>query len=282
MEKNIKCLIDACKKISLKYEFIGNEDNFLRINVSGKWEYFQLNKTPFNSEVTYGICKDKMHTYKLLHPRVRMPKTISFLDFGVEKKYQHYVRHTSLSAVMENIETELTYPLIIKQNKGALGVNVYLCKNKESVSDAIQAIFNKASKYYDYILLAQQFIPTREEYRLVCAFGQPVLAYKRGNAHIFNHKYWENNEVAILIKDPKVIQDLFGFIEPVYQDIDLGFVGFDIVRGMDNRFYLIELNSSPKFDHIIDSSGEESVIQMYEQSLSLFHHKHSPPLWQCF
>lgn len=185
MEKNIKCLVEACNNLGIKYEWVDKESNFLRIMLCGVWEYFRINKTPFNSEVVYSICKDKMHTFHLLSNTVRMPDTISFLDWKIDEKYRKYLKHPTEESVIREIKNKFTFPLIVKQNSGALGQNVFLCRDREETVNAINEIFNSGSKYYDYIALAQQFIDTKEEYRLICAFGKPVMTYKRGNASGF-------------------------------------------------------------------------------------------------
>lgn len=273
MEKHIYCLIEACNILNVDFEFIDKEQNFVRLNIAGSWEYFQLSKTPFNNEVMYGICKDKMHTYELLKSTLRLPETISFLDFSVDEKYKKYVEFESSSAIVDEIEKRLGFPVVIKRNKGALGECVFLCMDKEEASIRIMEIFDRNSSNYDYVALAQQFIPTTNEYRLVCTFGTPVLAYERGNANNFNVKYWESGELATLIEDTELIKELHNFVKPVYQQVSLGLVGFDIIRGNDSRLYLIELNSSPRFDHIIEGSGEECVIKMYQKSIELLQQK---------
>ena len=269
MQNNIKCLISACNNLTIKYEPIDKENNLIRLYISGKFEYFQLNKTPFNSEVVYSICRDKMHTYELIKSHVCMPKTLSFLDWKVNEQYKKYIKRNSESTIINSIESEFDYPIVLKKNQGALGDNVFLCKNRNHCITALNTIFNKQSNSYDYVALAQQYIPTHEEYRLVCAFGKPVLSYQRGNACEFNKEYWLNGENARLIENQEIIDELYQFIKPIYTLIDIGFVGFDIIRGKDNELYLIELNSSPRFDHIIDGSGDKCVINMYEKSLTL-------------
>jgi glutathione synthase/RimK-type ligase-like ATP-grasp enzyme len=249
---------------------IDKESNLLRLELADKYHYFQINRTPFNSETVYCICKDKMHSYELLNSVVNMPKTLSFLDWKVAKKFKQYIQHESESPMIAEMESEFSYPFVLKKNQGALGENVYLCKDRQQAKQALDEIFNKQSYTYDYIALAQQFIPTHEEFRLLCAFGQPVLAYQRGNASEFNKEYWLHGEDALLIEDKQLIDELYQFIKPIYSLIDIGFCGFDIIRGKDNKLHLIELNSSPRFDHIIQASGESCVIEMYKKSLNLF------------
>lgn len=271
MEKHIKCLIEACRGIGLDYEQLDREGNFLRVAFGDRWDYFQLSKTPFNSEVMHGICRDKMHTYQLLSRSVRMPRTLSFLDVALETKYRQYLEFGSLDAILTRIDSEFAYPLVVKRNRGYLGINVHLCQDRSGAETALRDIFDPRSKHYDYLALAQEFIPTREEYRLVCAFGTPVLLYRRGRGRPFNARYWEvAQETANLVRDPRLEQELMRLVQPVYTTLALGFVGFDIVRGTDGELYLLELNSSPRFDHVIDGSGGSCVVEMYRKTLGLY------------
>lgn len=271
MEKHIRCLIEACRALGLGYEQLDREGNFLRVAITGHWEYFQLSKTPFNSEVMHGICRDKMHSYQLLGGSVRLPRTLSFLDVNLESKYRAYLELDSLDAIVKRAEAEFDYPLVVKRNRGYLGINVRLCQDRAEVKTALRQVFDQRSKHYDYLALAQEFIPTREEYRLVCAFGTPVLIYRRGSGRLFNARYWElAEERANLVQDPALEQALMEFVRPVYATLPLGFVGFDIVRGTDDQLYLLELNSSPRFDHVIDGNGPGCVVDMYRKTLGLY------------
>ena len=271
MEKQIACLIKACRELGLAYEQLDREGNFLRVAVGERWEYFQLSKTPFNSEVMHGICRDKMHSHQLLSGRVRMPRTLPFLDVALEAKYRQYLEFDSLDAILTRIDSELAYPLVIKRNRGYLGINVHLCEDRSRAETALREIFDQRSKHYDYLALAQEFVPTREEFRLVCAFGTPVLTYQRGGGLPFNARYWEvARQRASLVLDPALEQELMEFIRPVYATLPIGFVGFDIIRSADGKLYLLELNSSPRFDHIIEGSGRACVVEMYRKTLSLY------------
>ena len=242
----------------------------MRVMLCGSWEYFQISRTPFNSEVISGVCRDKAHTYDLLAPVIRMPETTSFLDWNTDSEYKKYLNHHSETEIIADIENRFTYPLVIKPNRGALGQNVCLCNRRDQLAQALNEIFNKRSKNYDYIALAQQYISAEKEYRLVCAFGEPVLTYQRGDSSGFNNRYWEHRGKAMLIKDPEKVNALHEFIRPIFDVIRVGWVGFDIIKGEDGNSYLIELNSAPKFNHVIEENGQSCVIDMYEKTLSLF------------
>lgn len=270
MEKQIFALTQACEQLKLDYRFIDNEQNVMQIGMPWGYEYFQLGRTPFNSEVVWGLLRDKKHSYDLFSQAVAMPKTLAFLDPRVPEEYRKYSQHSSTSTMVETAISELGLPVIVKPNAGALGAEVHLCQSAEEVQIALERIFNQDSCHYDYVALAQTFIPNQVEYRLICSFKEPVLLYQRGQQSGFNAQYWHRGEKALPIQDETLISRLFQFVKPVYDQLDIGFVGFDIIQSDDNQLYLIELNSSPKFNNFIKDNEATPVINMYCHALSHF------------
>ncbi|BBN83787.1 hypothetical protein PA25_37720 [Pseudoalteromonas sp. A25] len=269
MENNIKSLIKACDELGFEYQFIDVDHNFVRVKMNKGWQYFELNKTPFNTEAAFCICKDKSHTYQLLKDIVRIPKTLDFLDFNVSSKYSQYKHCNSIAAALAAIDDNLDYPIVMKQNKGALGTHVFLCNDALETESAFQEIFNHQSKDYDYVALAQEFIRTKAEYRLLCAFGKPVFAYRRGSAAAtFNVKYWESGEQAQLLTDVDLFTQLADFVEPIHNEFPMGWVGYDIIVDEQDELYLIELNASPQFNNFIEHNSSTPVIELYKHALS--------------
>ena len=270
LENNIRCLSAACRQLGLDFDYLDPDHNLVRIVLGGQAHYFQLNRTPFNAESVAGLCKDKYHTYCLLKDAVRCPQTLAFLSYRVDARYARYLRYRSASEIVAAVEAELGYPLIVKSNRGSFGSNVFLCHAARDTQTAIETVFDKHSHLYDYVALAQEFIPTAHEYRLVCYRQTPVLAYARsGGPSAFNARYWDSASArAVLIEQATLIDELAAFVRPVYGVLDLGFVGFDIVRGVDERLYLLELSYGPRFDHVITTNGTQPIIDMYKTVLA--------------
>jgi glutathione synthase/RimK-type ligase-like ATP-grasp enzyme len=269
MENNIKYLVEACEASGFTYEFIDVDQNFVRVKLDSGWQYFELNKTPFNTEVAYCICKDKSHTYQLLKNKIAMPKTLDFLDFKVDPKYLQYKHHNSVASALHHIEENLTYPIVVKCNKGALGVNVFMCEDDLQTEKAFDEIFDHQSRVYDYIALAQQYIVSKAEYRLLCVYGQPAFAYRRGQTSAsFNAKYWEKGEHAELVTDETLFKRLVEFVAPVHAELPMGLVGYDIILDEHDELYLIELNASPQFNNFIKHNSVDPVIDLYKKGLS--------------
>lgn len=269
MIPQIKCLIKAANSLNLPYECYDKEHNFISTDLGEKKLTFQKNRTPFNSEVEASICLDKEYTYQLLKNYIKMPPTIGYLDPKCFQSFPEYTIFRDISLILSDIENHFNYPFVLKKNRGALSKNVFLCHNSEEAESSLKTIFDQASNHYDYVALAQTFIPTQKEYRVVFFNQKPILAYERfGGDQLFNASYWEHEQgSAILIKDSRLLQKFKEFAEPIFDKLNLGFVGLDIIVDINGDWHLIELNSSPKFTHFIQHNGENQVVEMYRTIL---------------
>jgi glutathione synthase/RimK-type ligase-like ATP-grasp enzyme len=265
MQHHIRCLIEACKQLQVEFSFLDEEQNLVELLIHQKSFIFQSNRTPFNTEALAGICLDKGHTWQVLHQHIRMPQTLAFMDTHVAPKYRSYLRYHSREAMIEEIEKTLAYPIVVKRNRGALGNNVFLCQNRAEAEAAMERIYNKSLPGYDYIALAQEFISSQQEYRLVCFRGEPVLLYERyAGDRPFKALYWEDSEGRpILVEDQALIQEQMAFLQPMFQRLCPGYVGVDLVRSRSGEWVLLELNSGPRVDHFIEFNGPERIIAMY-------------------
>ncbi len=265
MQHHIRCLTEACKQLNVDFSFLDEEQNLVELQIHHKTFLFQSNRTPFNTEALAGLCLDKGHTWQMLHPHIRMPQTLAFMDIDVPSKYHHYLRYTTREAIIVEIENTFTYPLVVKRNRGALGNNVFLCQDRVDVMTALDQIYNKELKGYDYVALAQEFIPAQQEYRLVCFRGEPVLLYERyAGDQLFKALYWEAPEGRpILVEDEALIREQMAFLQPMFQRLCPGYVGVDLVRSVSGEWVLLELNSGPRVDHFIAFNGPERIIAMY-------------------
>jgi D-alanine-D-alanine ligase-like ATP-grasp enzyme len=266
MIPQIKCLTQALESSNLRYQCHDKEQNLISIRLNGKNLTFQKNRTPFNSEVGASICLDKEYSYRILSEHVRMPKTRGYLDPKCASTFPEYTTFFDIDSIQSDIDMHLDLPLVIKKNRGALSKNVFLCHNSEEIAQALTTIYNQGSHLYDYVALAQRFIETKKEYRVVFYNQDPVLAYERyADNQLFNATYWEHHEGrAIWVTDPSMLEQFKAFAAPIFPILPLGFVGLDIIVGVDGNWYLIELNSAPKFTHFIQYNGEAPIIDMYK------------------
>lgn len=265
MQSTISCLIKACELNNTPYQTFDDNGHCLMVN--DQW-FFQINRTPFNTESMAALCKDKEHQYQLLQDKIRMPKTLGFMDFNVKSKFADYLKHKSMAAIVNSIETEFNYPVVVKPNRGALGINVFFCHNQDQVIEALQTIYRK-DQDYDYIALAQQYIKPKQEFRVIFFDGEPVLSYERyfENAG-FGARYWETEEgKALALNDNPLVARAKQEFAAIFKLPGLRFVGLDIVLDENDQLYCLELNSGPKVNHFIENNNADAVVQMYSYIL---------------
>ncbi len=196
---------------------------------------------------------------------------MGFLYPGVAGKYLKYLRYSSIESIVESIEEHFTYPLVIKPNKGSLGINVARCYSKEEVEAALEVIFNIESNNFDYVALAQEYIAPVKEFRVVFFRGKPVLSYQRYyDKAYFGAKYWEapGGKTINLELDGELVQRSAKVFRPALTLSGLDYIALDIILTAEDELYLLELNSGPKYNHFADNHGADIVISMYETILT--------------
>ena len=269
MEATIRCIIQACERLRLDYRLLDRNRNLLLV---ADHYYFQLSRTPFNSEVMASLCKDKEHQYDSLHHLVNIPKTQGFLDYNTTGQFQQYLRCDSRDSTVAAIEAEFDYPLVIKPNQGSLGVNVFCCRDRQAVITALETIFDRRCRDYDCVAIAQAFVHSQQEFRVVCFDGEPVLCYQRVSAQAeFGARYWQTADGrAVLHTTDGIARRVATEFAPALRLPGLRYVGLDVIRSRDDQLYLIELNSAPRVDQVIKSNGEAPVVAMYQTVLQRY------------
>lgn len=266
MLPQIRCLMQASARLGMSTRCVDDEQNL--VWVDDRW-LFQLNRTPFNTEVMYRVCRDKAHQYRLLEAAVPMPRTRAYLDPGVSAAYRHYCAYSTLDEITADIQAHFDYPVVVKRNAGALGSNVFLCQSEAAAAAALREIYRADTPAYDFVAVAQAFIRATAEFRVVCFDGEPVFAYRRcAGEQAFRARYWEMPEGRPEpVRDPALLRRLCQPFRPVFQLPGLRFVGLDVALTVAGEAVLLELNSSPQFRHYIERHGEDDVVAMYETVL---------------
>ena len=273
----IPVLKKACSNLGLKYQAIDSSGVFLRIDLGGgRFHLCIANNLGLNDEVTEKICRDKAYTYNLLSESVRMPHTESYVDSQSPALYESFSSFDSHEKIVADILLHNTVPLILKPNGKSMGVHVFFCSTKEAVTDAVSKIFNRDSYNYDHVLLVQEPIEIKSEYRVLVYDGEIQFLYRKDNTGC-DVEFTGNlsplhfaNARAVLI-DPKEDSELFEeithFIKPIFEQMHLKYAGLDIARDTKGELCLFEINSKPGFTYFIKDNGETKVIQMFQKIL---------------
>ncbi len=269
MNINAECIKKACKELGITFKIIDDDGNLIQINKNNKTFYFHSNHTPLNNQMTARLTVDKEFQYRILKDVIKMPITFGFLDPFVAEEYKHYRKFFSFEEIADEIEKKLTYPLVLKRNRGSHGNNVFFVENKYESKNKLEEIFNKNSQNYDYVALAQKKIERKKEFRVVVFNKQIEFFYEKSteNAKFSDNLsplHWEGAK-AIFIDDLELREKINNFIKPIYNLIDLNYGGLDIIFDNDNNLWLIEINSSPSFGYFINDNGEKIIIEMYKK-----------------
>ncbi len=301
MSRTTSIIKRACDNLNLSYELIDDAQMFLRVFLNKektKSHLFIANNLGLNDEVVGKISVDKFYSYLLLNKTISMPKTFSFVDPNADDIYEGFSKFKSNVSVVEEIAAMHKFPLIVKANSLSRGINVYKCENKQEVAEAVNNIFNKESKNYDHVLISQDYLEIKEEYRVVVYDQKIMFAYQKDNTSGVGGEnrpgganesggekimsgetkvakfvgnlsplHWEN-AIARIVKDENLLADLQKFISPIYEKLSLKYAGLDIARDKNGDFQLIEINTQPGFSYFINDNGEEELIKMFEKILS--------------
>jgi len=201
-----------------------------------------------------------------------MPKSASYIDPQGSKAYKEFVEFESYEEIKTDILSSFGVNCILKKNRGSQGRNVFICKTANDIQSAIERIYNKTSRQYDHVLLAQEYVTFKHEFRVLVFNRRILLIYEKdvSNAKFVGNVsplHWEGAK-AVIVKDNELSGRIDTFITPVYEKLDIQYGGFDI--GMDDKgyFWLIEINTQPGYNLLVRDNGEEVLIDLYRQILN--------------
>ena len=199
----------------------------------------------FNSMSSIVKCDDKMLTHICLsNAGINMPTTLSSTLCYTDNGNRDY---------LNDVEKKLGYPLIIKENYGSLGKQVYLIKNRAELEDV-------ENKLIHIPHIFQQFISSSKgkDFRII-VIGHKVVAYmKREN----KNSYLSNlatGGTASVVKLPKEYLDMAVKASEV---LGLDYCGVDILEGKNGEPILSEVNSNAFYEGI-EKTTDINVAREY-------------------
>lgn len=263
-----QALIEACKQLDISYSIIHRDQILIRVDLEPPLSslFFVHHKKAFDREDMVTLCRDKDLFYTLVEGKINIPAWKSFLDPYCNEKFRHYAECSSFAEIVKWVSSEFRLPVIMKKNKGAMGSNVFLCNKCADIRNAVNQIFDHGSRSYDYVVIAQEYIKLEHEYRVVVYNRKIRLVYEKdvskakfaGN---LSPLHWDGAK-AKMIKDPKMIDCLERFIQPVFDVLPIKFVGLDVGLTLEGKLFLIEANNSPGFAIFVRDNGMEKLVEM--------------------
>ena len=192
----------------------------------------------FNNIDSIIKCDDKMLTHICLADEgVKMPSTISSTLCYTDNGNRDY-----LKPVIE----KLGLPMIVKENYGSLGKQVYLASNYEE----LLAIENKLI-HIPHIF--QEFIECSKgkDYRIIVIGGKVVAYMKRENPN----SYLSNLATGGSASKVELPKEYLDTAEKAARILGLDYCGVDILEGPNGEPIVSEVNSNAFYEGIEKTTG---------------------------
>ncbi len=181
----------------------------------------------FNSANSIRLCDDKMLTHLALADHgIKMPKTIT-----APLNYSAIIS----DEFIQNLETELSFPFVAKENFGSLGKNVFLIRNHEELIEFEKNHYQNPRLYQEFIASSKGF-----DYRVIVIGGVVKAAMKRVNKNDWRSNIAQKGHGEKTILPPSYAQ----MAEKAATLLDLDYCGIDILEGLDKEPILCEVNSN--------------------------------------
>lgn len=187
----------------------------------------------FNCSKAIELCDDKMLTHiALANNGIKMPLTISstlcYRDDGNRN-------------IVDEVEKKLSFPLIVKENYGSLGRQVYLINNHEELLEVENRLIHTPHIF-------QQFISSSRgvDYRVIVINHQVVAYMKRENKNSYLSNLACGGRAYVTKIDPRYLDAAIRASEI----LGLDYCGVDLLIGPNGEPILSEVNSNAFYDGI--------------------------------
>lgn len=193
----------------------------------------------FNKADAIRLCDDKMLTYLSLSDKgIKMPKTISG-PLRYSKK--------DSDVFLKRIEASFSFPIVVKENYGSLGRNVYLVQNKTELKELENRLSFSPRLYQE--LVASSF---GVDNRIIVIGGRAIAWMKRKSD---NGDFRSNIALGGHGEGVNLPQNYIMMAENCAKILGLDYAGIDILNGPDGEPILCEVNSNAFIKGIEEVTG---------------------------
>lgn len=259
----------ASDRLWLSSRFVDENMNILEIRDGQSVIRFVQNHVPVADDVFVMICKDKWFMYDVLKESdISLPQTLQYLNPHTHEKYTQFVKFPSLESIVTDIESQLSYPVVVKKSRWYLGINVFVCQTRDDVVQSIEIIFNN-NKHYDYVCIVQEYKEIQHEYRVIIYKDTIQFVYEKVNHDaIFQWNLsplHREGATAVVIEEKKILTDLERFVSGMSDQIEIPYAWLDIGYDEKGDYFLIEINDHPGYSKFVRDCGDERVVELFEK-----------------
>lgn len=267
-ENFIQIIREACAELGISVETYSNDWAF-RLEKDGKIRYIVGYHFPLNLSSGKELCQDKCLTYSALSaagipavPHLFVPVFKAAANEGLE----------ALRPTMEKWIADTGY-VVVKDNYGTGGNQVYRLSTMEEAEEAIQKVFQKS-----YAASVSPFFTIKEEYRVTMLDGESLQVIRKERKSAVNEKGekvyldWRHNlglgATGILVEDAEKIQAVEPIAIQVMKAMNLRFASVDVVETKEG-FFVLEVNAGVMMEHFAGQSPEcyEKAKAIYKKAI---------------
>jgi glutathione synthase/RimK-type ligase-like ATP-grasp enzyme len=164
---------------------------------------------------------------------------------------------------IEYVETEFSYPIILKMPEGSFSKGVFKVENRSQLKEKLQYLFQNSA-----LVLVQEYLYTEYDWRIGVLNGRAIYACKylmaRNHWQIYNHgaKRFSAGgfETLPTFEVPKAVLDAAVKAGKI---VGKGLYGVDL-KLHGNHVYVIEVNDNPSLDYGVEDEylGNELYMQI--------------------
>lgn len=187
--KNSNYLYEILEEICAEkgYTIKGLSNNYIiEIIKKNKSIFLYGNSFPLNNNASQKISQDKSAFYSVLSS-----KGINCVEHKIVKHPSYDMGYAQRE--LEKILSKYTSGIVVKDNKGSCGRNVFWVKNKKQLKIAISRIFSMNQD-----IAVSPFIENECEYRVILLDGKLCVAYKKEKPFVIGNG---KNKIKQLIKN---------------------------------------------------------------------------------
>lgn len=203
----------------------------------------------FNSAKAIAVCDDKMLTYiALSNSGIAMPDTFSaplcYID-GADTEH------------IKIIEKKLGFPMVVKENFGSMGKQVYLARSSIELKDLAQKLQTRPHLYQRYIGAKRG-----EDIRITVIGGKAVAAIKRYS----NTDFRSNADGALACALDNTDNRFLAAAEEAAKILGLDYCGVDLLEDEQGAPVLCEVNSNAFFNKSEEVTGI-NIAKLYAEHI---------------
>lgn len=203
----------------------------------------------FNSKETIAVCDDKITMYQVLAEHsLPLPRTIfAPMIFPSEAAID--------DQFLDFVETELGYPLVIKEAFGSFGAQVYLIHNRDELN-----IKHTELLYVPHLF--QQFITSSSgrDARIHIVGDQVVASMLRTSAEDFRANVTNGGKMEPF--DPPLAFKQLAI--QASEAVGADFSGVDLLFDEHDQPIICEVNSNAHIKNIYDCTGIDVTVEIFK------------------